>query len=205
MWVKICGVRDIEAARHAEACGADAIGINLHAPSVRSVSPEQAKAIQAAIQIPAYLVVVNWPQKKLSELVTYTQAAGIQFHGDTSETEAQGLGHPFLKAYAATSDCLERIQYSQQDRILLDAFVPGLAGGTGRQVDRGLVKKACLLKKIILAGGLHPENVADIIRELAIVGVDVASGIESAPGVQDPEKVARFISQAKHARDPSPE
>ncbi len=205
MWVKICGVRDVEAARHAQACGADAIGINLHAPSVRSVSPEQAKKIQEAIQIPAYLVVVNWPLQKLSELIQYTHAAGIQFHGDTSEEDAKSLGHPFLKAYSATPNCLESIAQSQQDRILLDAFVPGLAGGTGRQVDQGLVAQACRHKEIILAGGLNPENVTDIIRALPIIGVDVASGIESAPGLQDPKKVAEFISRAKHARDPSPE
>jgi len=205
VWVKICGVRDVEAARHAQACGADAIGINLHAPSVRSVSIEQAKAIQEAIQIPAYLVVVNWPPDKLSEVFQYTKAAGIQFHGDTSEADAQSLGHPFLKAYASTPDCLQHIAQSRQHRILLDAFVPGLAGGTGRQVDRDLVVQACRHKEIILAGGLNPENVAEIIRSLPIIGVDVASGIESAPGVQDLEKVAQFISRAKHARDPSPE
>ena len=84
MWVKICGVRSIEAARQAEAAGADAIGINFHPPSPRAVSIEQAQSIQAAISIPAYLVVVNRPLSELQELLRHTGAYGIQLHGDLS-------------------------------------------------------------------------------------------------------------------------
>jgi len=205
VWVKICGVRSVKAALHAENCGADAIGINLHAPSPRFVEPALAAEIQAAISIPAYLVVVDWPLPQLRALIEQVQPAGIQFHGSGSESQAASLGLPFLKAYRAGPDCLREIEKSRSSQILLDAFVPGLHGGTGQQVDRHLAQQACALKEVILAGGLRPENVAEIVRSLPIWGVDVASGVENPSGEQDPERVSAFISAAKQARAASSE
>lgn len=199
-WVKICGVRTVEAALHAQSCGADAIGINLHAPSPRFVSPAQAQAIQAAISIPAYLVVVDWPIEDLSELIAQVKPGGIQFHGDTPEATAIQLGHPYLKAFQASPDCLLKLQNSPSQRVLLDAFHPTLRGGTGRQVDFDLAQSACQIKEVILAGGLNPNNVEKWVRSLAVWGVDVASGVESAPGKQDLSKIEAFISSAKAAR-----
>jgi phosphoribosylanthranilate isomerase len=190
----------VEAALHAQSCGADAIGINLHAPSPRFVSPAQAQAIQAAISIPAYLVVVDWPIEDLSELIAQVKPGGIQFHGDTPEATAIQLGHPYLKAFQASPDCLLKLQNSPSQRVLLDAFHPTLRGGTGRQVDFDLAQSACQIKEVILAGGLNPNNVEKWVRSLAVWGVDVASGVESAPGKQDLSKIEAFISSAKAAR-----
>jgi len=200
VWVKICGVRSAEAALHAQNSGADAIGINLHAESPRFVEPAIAAEIQAAISIPAFLVVVDWPIQALRELVEQVQPAGIQFHGSSTEAEAAALGIPFLKAYRASPNCLQEIEESRSPRVLLDAFVPGVHGGTGRQVDQRLARQACAIKEVILAGGLRPENVADIVRTLPVWGVDVASGVEHSPGNQDPARVSAFISAAKQAR-----
>jgi phosphoribosylanthranilate isomerase len=200
VWVKICGVRSVEAALHAQASGADAIGINLHMPSPRFVQPHLAAQIQAAISIPAYLVVVDRSPKELRGLIEEIQPAGIQFHGSTTEAEAMEIGHPFLKAYRGDSNCLAKLERSTATRVLLDAFLPSLHGGTGKRVDPSLARAACALKEVILAGGLNPENVAEIVRTLPIWGVDVASGVESQPGEQDPAQVAAFISAAKQAR-----
>ena len=106
MWVKICGVRTIEAARQAEASGADAIGINLHPPSPRYVAPKMARKIQESVAIPTYIVVVDRPIHELRTLMAEIQPYGIQFHGGRSEAEALETGWPFIKAYRAHPECL---------------------------------------------------------------------------------------------------
>ena len=200
VWVKICGVRTVEAALHAQANGADAIGINLHPPSPRFVDPRVAKKIQAAISIPAYLVVVNYTLPDLKRLWKETQPAGFQFHGENPEAMAKTLGHPFLAAYRADENLELTLGKIKSSRILLDAFHPVLHGGTGRQVSHELALMACLQKEVILAGGLNPDNVADAVQSLPLWGVDVASGVEQSPGKQDFDKIAAFISSAKQAR-----
>lgn len=200
VWVKICGVRTVEAALHAQASGADAIGINLHAPSPRFVRPAMAKKIQAAISIPAYLVVVNQSLTDLKRLRDEAQPSGFQFHGENPEAIANALGHPFLAAYRADEKFELTLSKIKAKRILLDAFHPKLHGGTGLQVDHDLALMACLQKEVILAGGLNPDNVADIVQSLPLWGVDVASGVEHSPGKQDFEKIAAFISSAKQAQ-----
>jgi phosphoribosylanthranilate isomerase len=203
-WVKICGVRTVDAALHAESCGADAIGINLHKPSPRFVNPILAQKIQAAISIPAYLVVVNWTPQALAELIAQVNPGGLQFHGDTSDATALQIGHPYLKAFQAGPNCLAQLQASPANRVLLDAYHPTLRGGTGRQVDRELAQAACEFKEVILAGGLNPDNVAEWIRSFSPFGVDVASGVESQPGKQDRAKVKAFIAAAKTAMRNTP-
>ena len=202
MWVKICGVRGIEAARQAEAAGADAIGINFHPPSPRAVSIEQAQSIQAAISIPAYLVVVNRPLSELKELLRLTGAYGIQLHGDTTQEEAERLNSPYLRAFRAHPGVLSELESWSGDPVLLDAFHPDLHGGTGKQVNAMLARKACEKKRIILAGGLTPENLPGILSEIPAWGVDVASGVEGPDGQQDLDRIRAFCDAAKRATQP---
>ena len=96
----------------------------------------------------------------------------------------------------ATDDVLDRIRRHTNSPFLLDAYVPGQAGGTGRRVDRDLAREAAKLGPMILAGGLTPENVAEAVASVRPWGVDVASGCESAPGVMDRDKVRRFVQEA---------
>ena len=185
MWVKICGVRTVEQAFHAWRCGADALGLNLYGPSPRSIDPVQARAIALAVPIPCYGVVVEPSRDDLKALNMTVQPAGFQLHGGTP---LPGL------------DCLVAVRAGDAlppGRVLLDARVDGLHGGTGERVDEDLAREAAVGRELILAGGLPPESVAGIIERVKPWGVDVASGVESEPGQQDPDRVYRFITAAK--------
>lgn len=185
MWVKICGVRTVEQALHAWRCGADALGLNLFEPSPRSIDPVLARTIARSVPIPCFAVVVEPTADDLRALNMAVQPAGFQLHG--------GRPLPGL-------NCLVAVQAGDplpEGRVLLDARVDGLHGGTGKRVDEDLAREAAVGRELILAGGLTPENVAGVIERVQPWGVDVASGVESAPGLQDPELVYRFITAAK--------
>ncbi len=184
-WVKICGVRSLEQAFHAWRCGADAIGLNLYAPSPRSIDAPTARAIARKSPLPCYVVVVDPSSEDLRALNMAIQPAGFQLHG--------GQPLPGL-------NCLVAVRAGDplpSGRFLLDARVEGLHGGTGVRVDEELARDAAAQGELILAGGLTPENVAGVIERVGPWGVDVASGVESAPGRQDPDRVREFIARAK--------
>ncbi len=201
MWVKVCGVRTVEQARHAEACGANAIGVNLHGPSPRSVSPEVAAEIAASVDIEVVLVVVDRTLDDLEALVESIGPGSIQLHGHEPPGFGAGLEVPVWKAFRAHAGVEEEIEAwgDEANRFLLDAHVPGLAGGTGRRVDENLARRCADLGSMVLAGGLNPDNVADIAGRVGPWGVDVASGVESAPGAQDPDRVRAFIAAVRCA------
>ena len=200
MWVKICGVRSVEAALHAQAAGADALGLNLHEPSPRSIPPEVAKAICRATTIPTYLVIVDPSDLKLRDWLQYIEPYGVQFHGAQTVEKAASFGYPYLKAYRAEPNCVPDLIAQPIKRILLDAFHPHLHGGSGKRVDETLVEEICHHKEVILAGGLTPDNVASIAQRLPIYGVDVASGVENHPGEQNLALITAFCRAAKEAR-----
>jgi phosphoribosylanthranilate isomerase len=196
MWVKICGVRSVEQALWAQACGADAVGLNLHAPSPRSISVGAAAEIAAAVELETILVVVDRSSQELAELVEAIGPSSLQLHGDAPSDLTAWLGVPAYRAFRAGPAVEEQIRSWAPDRFLLDAHVLGLHGGTGRQVDQELARRCCDLGSLILAGGLRPDNVAAAISQVQPWGVDVASGVETAPGRQDPGLVEAFIAAA---------
>ncbi|MCB9745889.1 MAG: phosphoribosylanthranilate isomerase [Alphaproteobacteria bacterium] len=197
MWVKVCGVRSVADARHAEACGADAIGLNLHPPSPRYVGPGLAADLAAAVRCEVVLVVVDVSEDRLAALVNRIQPTAVQLHGHEPPGFGAWLGVPILRAWRASPGVLTRIREAGDRRFLLDAHVPGQAGGTGQRVDLELARQAAAEGELILAGGLTPENVGATIRAVRPFGVDVASGVEAAPGVKDPAKVAAFVAAAR--------
>ncbi len=172
------------------------MGINLHAKSARCVSVEIAAEIAAAVRIESILVVVDRDEAELAELVEAIRPSRVQLHGSEPPGYGAWLGVPCLRAFVATDDVLDRIRRHTNSPFLLDAYVPGQAGGTGRRVDRDLAREAAKLGPMILAGGLTPENVAEAVASVRPWGVDVASGCESAPGVMDRDKVRRFVQEA---------
>ena len=203
MWVKICGVRSIESALIAEEAGADAIGINLHPPSPRYVSPETAATIAASVSIEVVLVVVNRTLDELREFVKVISPDTIQLHGSESAEFARTieaeLGVSTLRAFRAHESLFEELDNWQPERFILDAYVSGLEGGTGKQVDLKTAKKAASQGQMILAGGLTPGNVADVIEKAHPMGVDVASGVEISAGAQSHMAIREFIRAAKLA------
>ncbi|MCP4807215.1 MAG: phosphoribosylanthranilate isomerase [Proteobacteria bacterium] len=197
--MKICGVTTVDDALRAQDAGADAVGFNLHPNSPRHVTSDRAAEIAEALTVPSILVVVHRTEEELGELVQEIQPSWVQLHGDQTPGFGAWLGTPVFHAHRASPGVLARIEGARQLRFLLDAYVPGEAGGTGKRVDLDLARRAAELGDLILAGGLNPDNVAATIRTVRPWGVDVASGVESSPGVKDVRAMQAFVTAARDA------
>ncbi len=204
-WVKICGNTTIDDALAAVQAGADAIGLIFAPASPREVNRQEAAEIVAALpsSVLSIGVVVNENVDFLRGLLRVCRLQGLQLHGDESPEEVLALREDvkFLIKVIRVKDAksLEAIpSYQGVDAVLLDTFKPLQRGGTGTVFDWGLIPKA---KKygipIIVAGGLTPENVGDLVRQAEPFGVDVVSGVERSPGRKDQDLVRRFVLQAK--------
>jgi len=200
--VKICGITSAEDAVMAADAGADAIGL-VFARSPRRVDPEQAASILAAL--PPYVepvaLFVNELASRIRSLCRMIGVRTVQLHGDEPPALAAALGEfCVVKAVHVASEAdLEAMADYPASAFLLDTKVAGLRGGTGKTFDWQLAARA--EGRIILAGGLHPDNVAEAVRTAHPYGVDVSSGVESAPGRKDPEKVRAFVRNAREAAD----
>lgn len=199
--VKVCGITTPADAVWAAAAGADAIGINFYAPSRRSVSMEVARSIANAVPrgVCRVGVFVDAPRQYVQELAEELRFDAVQFHGSEPPEYCLGWNQKVIKAVRlASREDAERAMLYSVDFILADAYVEGLVGGTGQRVNwewlSGIGRD-----RLILAGGLTPENVAEAIRRVRPAAVDVASGVESAPGIKDPERVRKFIANVQAA------
>jgi phosphoribosylanthranilate isomerase len=200
--VKICGVTSVADARMVVDAGADAIGLNFHPGSPRHVSTETAAAIAAALprRVCRVGVFVNAPRAVVERTAAAVGLDAVQFHGDEEVALCRGWACKTIKAVRvrdAGSLSAAAAAY-RVDFILADAYVPGVPGGTGARVP-GEWLVGVPGDRLILAGGLTPENVAEAVRTVRPAAVDVASGVESAPGIKDPEKVKRFIANVRTA------
>jgi phosphoribosylanthranilate isomerase len=201
--IKICGITRFEDALLAANEGADAIGLVFHPDSPRALGPEAARAI--ACGLPPFIARTGLFVNADAAFVRMTLEAApldlLQFHGDERPDYCRAFGRPYIKAIRMADGtdltALER-QFSDAAALLLDACVPGRAGGTGRTFDWNLVPAARRLP-FILAGGLTPENVADGIRRVRPWAVDVSGGVEAAKGIKDPARVRAFIAAVRGA------
>ena len=203
--VKICGITNVEDALLACELGADAIGLNFYSKSPRCISPFMASKIIRKLPpfVSAVGVFVNWQAAAVTTLAKALGLAAAQLHGDeppqlvteiakkVSVIKALHLGKgsvlpPFAKYRGATS-------------FLLDAPHSGQYGGTGHSTDWSLAHTAAKSHRILLAGGLTPENVAEAILAVRPYAVDVTSGVESKPGRKDPAKLNAFFEAVARA------
>jgi phosphoribosylanthranilate isomerase len=203
MRIKICGITNLEDALLAVELGADALGF-VFAPSSRQVTPDQAAAIIR--ELPPFVTTVGLvvDQDPLP-ILERCPVDVVQFHGSETPEQVARLGRRAVKAFRvrAVEDLEALAQYRTVSAFLLDAYVPGLAGGTGRQFPWQLAVEAHRFgKPVIVAGGLTPENVGHCIATTAPHAVDVSSGVEAAPGRKDPEKLRTFIEGARAAALP---
>jgi phosphoribosylanthranilate isomerase len=199
--VKICGVTRLSDALHAARAGADAIGFNFSARSPRRVSPDAAAAIAAALPVGVRRVgvFVDAARDEIAAVVDRVGLDAIQFHGDEPPAACGGWPCMTIKAVRVRDDrALASASEYPVDYLLADAYVPGQAGGTGQRVPVGWLAGVAR-ERLILAGGLTADDVAAAVRAVRPAGVDVASGVELAPGIKDPEKVERFIANAHAA------
>jgi len=208
--IKICGVTKPEDARLAADAGADAVGLNFYPKSPRFVTPTQAAAIVRVL--PAFTapvgVFVEMPMRQICAIAFQLGLRAVQTY-DLAPPDDDPFPFAHIPAFRVEkASCLEEIRGSVgQARslgrppaaVLIDAFVEGQVGGTGRRAPWELLAGFDPGVPVILAGGLTPENVAEAIAAVRPWGVDVASGVESAPGRKDPEKVTRFVKIAREA------
>lgn len=211
MWVKICGLTTIEDAQAAAAAGADAVGF-VFAESPRQVSIDAARAISHAL--PPFVTRVGvFVEPTYDEAMRAVEGARlhvVQVHGDVEASTIERLrelGCDVMQAVAMRDEAAAEAALSTvADALLLDAYVPGKAGGTGQTFDwrlaadvvRGLQQNGRHVP-VVLAGGLTPANVADAVRAVRPWAVDVSSGVELEPGRKCPQKMREFVRKVREA------
>jgi phosphoribosylanthranilate isomerase len=209
--IKICGVTRSADAREAGRLGADAVGLNFYEGSPRRIEPVAVDGVLAELPpfVEAIGVFVNRPLREVfTHLESWARIHVVQWHGENCET---GADEPrrLIPAFPVrdASSLTTVTHYIEACRalgrapaaILLDGHAPGRHGGTGRIAPWELIAAFRPGVPIILAGGLTPDNVAEAVRIVRPYAVDVASGVESAPGVKDMDKMRRFIAAAYEA------
>ena len=194
--VKVCGVTRPEDAAAAVAAGADAVGLNFVEESPRRLTLERAREVAAAI--PPFVarvgVFVNPEPEAVGRLAAALRLDVVQLHGEETPADAARIPVPWYKAHRVDEGFDPGTVAAYGRPIaLLDAAGP-VRGGTGRTFDWGVARRASAVARIIVAGGLSPENVGAAIAAAGPWAVDVNSGIESAPGIKDPALLARFFA-----------
>jgi phosphoribosylanthranilate isomerase len=202
--VKICGVTRLEDALLAARLGADALGFNFWPGSRRFVTPAAAREI--IVRLPPFVtpvgVFVNQPEAELRAVAGETGIQVLQLHGDETPELCARLPLPVLKAIPVDQlRSLSRLLSYDVLGFLLDTPSRG-HGGSGRPFDWSLAEGVSEVAPVVLAGGLTPENVAEAVRAVRPWAVDVASGVESSPGVKDADRMARFLEAAREVALP---
>jgi len=200
--IKICGITNVEDALLAVKLGADALGFNFWPESKRFLTPVAARAIVA--KLPPFVttvgVFVNQPEAEMRSIAAEAAMQVFQLHGDEPPALCARLPLPVIKAIPVDQvKTLSRLLSYEVSAFLLDTPSRGF-GGSGVPFDWSLAEGVSEVAPVILAGGLTPDNVAEAIRAVRPYAVDVASGVESAPGKKDPARLARFIEAALGAR-----
>ena len=196
---KICRITNIEDARVAEDAGAYAIGLVFYKKSPRYISIDTAKEIVAHINQPLNSVglFVDADRDYICSVLEQIDLDILQFHGQESEQTCAFFNKPYIKAIRMNDDTSlpeEVEKYSSAKALLLDTYVEGLSGGTGKVFDWNMIPKN-LKKPIILAGGLNVDNVKDAIKKVNPYAVDVSGGVEIEKGKKDPDKIKEFINE----------
>lgn len=206
--VKICGLTNLDDALTAIEAGADYLGFILYPKSKRGVTDKQVQCIVAHLRslpdCPTLVgVFVNESAESVRETLAFCDLDVAQLHGNESAETLQALQPNAYKAIQPQT--LEEAQVSSQQfavnsgrlpSILVDAYHPDFYGGTGEVSDWEMARRISV-PRLMLAGGLSAENVADAIAAVHPFAVDVASGVEASPGKKDPDKVRRFVAAAK--------
>jgi phosphoribosylanthranilate isomerase len=200
--IKICGITNLEDALASSDSGADALGFNFYKKSPRWIEPEKAAEIIA--QLPPFVmpvgIFVNEREEKIREIQQLACLQALQFHGDESPEFCQRFGGRVIKAFQVKDkESLKNMAHYHVGAFLLDSYRDGVRGGTGVTFDWHLAVVAKTFGKVILAGGLTPENVAEAVKLVQPYGVDVAGGVEKETGIKDHAKIKKFIAEVRRA------
>ena len=199
--VKICGITTVEDAAAAVEAGADALGFIFVKQSPRYISPASAAAIIAGLPrtVLKIGVFVDAAEAQVASMLRDCGLDRVQLHGNESVEVCSRVSCEVIKAFRVKDQAsLAPLRQYHVSAFLLDSYVPGQLGGTGAKFNWDLAVQAKEFgRPIFLAGGLTPENVADAVAKVGPYGVDVSSGVESAPGKKDHRKVREFVRRAK--------
>ena len=214
MKIKICGIKTFDTAMLMVAEGVDIIGFNFYPQSPRYISPGACMRLVVRLEtalreemsrITMMGVFVNSERDNMHAIFRDCHLDMIQLSGDEPPEELELLGERSFKVLRPTSfaeftEAVERYpRRTMAPAWMIDTFRPGEYGGTGQTADWDLMRQIAQTAPILLAGGLNAGNVAEAIRRINPWGVDVASGVESAPGVKDPQKVRDFVQAVRAA------
>jgi phosphoribosylanthranilate isomerase len=198
--VKVCGVTSVADALLCVEAGVDAIGLNFWSGSVRRCGEAAAREIADAVAGRALLVgvFVDAEAREIERLRAAVGLGCVQLHGaEPPALVERFLPHAYKALRVRGPEVLAEVRGFPGEHVLLDAYVPGLPGGTGATFDWSLAAEVARERKLTLAGGLTPHNVADAVRAVRPYCVDTASGVESAPGIKDAALVHAFAARAK--------
>ncbi len=204
--IKICGIKTLKDALAAIDSGADYLGFNFYPKSVRFIEKSACAEITSMLkrehpQIKLVGVFVNSSVEEIKDILQACHLDLAQLHGDeTPEIFAQLAPHAF-RAFRGIPESNAGYERSEVPAMLIDAAVKGVYGGSGVTADWTAAAELAKKYPLLLAGGLTPENVADAVRQVQPWGVDVASGVESAPGEKDAEKMKAFVRAILDIRD----
>jgi phosphoribosylanthranilate isomerase len=204
MYVKVCGITQLDDAQAAIAAGVDVLGFNFVPESKRRIELERAREIIAAVRgrVLSVALVADLPTRDALELLSALGADRLQLHGEESQDQLLELSPRAFKAIRVGDAAdVERARAFPGHPLLVDAKVPGQLGGTGHSIDWPLVAGLARERALMLAGGLTADNVEQAVRIVQPWGVDTASGVEIGgdPRRKDFEKMQRFVAAARRA------
>jgi phosphoribosylanthranilate isomerase len=197
--IKICGITNPKDAFLAADLGVDAIGF-VFAKSPRQVEPDEVRKIVR--QLPPFLatvgVFVNESQSLIQEIADFCRLHLIQWSGDEDLQYCKNLKRSYIKVFKVRdAGVLENLKENPSQMFLLDTYVKGKNGGTGKTFNWEIARLAKYYGRIILAGGLTPGNIREALNKVSPFGVDVSSGVEESPGKKDKRKVTQFVDMVR--------
>ena len=206
MIVKVCGITRLEDAVAAARLGARAIGFIFWEGSPRYIDPHRARKIAAAL--PPFVtpvgVFVNQDLAYVNGVANLVRLGAVQLHGDEDPAYASAVTRPVIKAVAAGAsfDAASVDRWRGETLVLLDVHDPVARGGTGHTIDWNRAAAVARRRRVLLAGGLSPENVADAVAIVRPFGIDISSGVEAAPGIKDHHRLdALFDTLTRHVHN----
>jgi phosphoribosylanthranilate isomerase len=197
MLVKVCGITRADDAEAAVELGANALGFIFWPASPRFIDPFRARAIAATLPpfVTTVGVFVNQPAEYVNGVASLVRLGAVQLHGDESVADAEAIDAPVIKAMRVGDERIDG--WPSRNLVLLDVHDPERRGGTGRTIDWAAAAKVASRRRVLLAGGLTPDNVGDAIARVRPFGIDVSSGVERAPGIKDHQRL-RALFEAVH-------
>lgn len=203
LFIKICGITNLEDARSAVSYGANALGFMMYEKSPRKIVKEEVLEIIKELpeEVIPVMVFVNPSSEYVERCLEVSSKLIPQFHGDETPAFCSSFGRDFLKALRVSGkEDLQTIfeSYSKSWMLLLDSYQKNDFGGTGKAFEWKNLKEKEFNKPYLLAGGLNPENVEKALSLVSCAGLDVSSGVESSPGKKDSIKLKKFIETARN-------